>query len=95
MSKFSIDEIMDKLTPDDPTIYARIAIPLDTLIEDIHSYDDFYDYMDDTLCDMYLPKVDCSYIFVGTEYVGEVLLLYDVEIELDYDEFMEDYNYKY
>jgi hypothetical protein len=43
MGKFSIDEIMDKLTPDDPTIYARIAIPLDTLIEDIHSYDDFYD----------------------------------------------------
>jgi hypothetical protein len=51
--------------------------------------------MDDSICDMYLPKVDCSYTFIGTEYVGEVLLLYDVEIELDYDEFMEDYNYKY
>jgi hypothetical protein len=51
--------------------------------------------MDDSICDSYLPKVDCSYTFVGTEYVGEVLLLYDVEIELDYDEFMEDYNYKY
>ena len=93
MSKFTIEEIMENITPDDPTIYAKIAIPLDTLIEDIHSYDDFYDYMDDAICDMYLPKVDCGYTFVGTEYLGEVLLLYDVEIELDYDEFMEDYDY--
>ena len=93
MSKFSIDEIMERIKPDDPTIYARIAIPEDALIERIHSYDDFYDYLDDAICDSYLPKVDSSYTFIGTEYVGQLLLLYDVEIELDYDEFMENYKY--
>ena len=93
MSKFTIKEIMEKLTPDSPVIYARVAIPEDALIERIHSYDDFYDYLDDAICDSYLPKVDSSYTFIGTEYVGQLLLLYDVEIELDYDEFIENNNY--
>ena len=92
-AKFSIEDIIDMITEDESVIKTTIAIPLDTIIEDIHSYDDFYDYFDDAVCDSYLPKVDCSYNFLRTEYVGHLLLIYEVEIEIDYDAFMEDYNY--
>ena len=89
-SKYTLDDIKEMISEDSPIIRTEIAIPLDTLIEDITSYDDFYDYFDDAICDSYLPKVDCSYEFLRTEYVGHLLLIYEVEIELDYEEFMEE-----
>lgn len=89
-SKYTINDIKEMISEDNPIIKTEIAIPLDTLIEDITSYDDFYDYFDDVICDSYLPKVDCSYEFLRTEYVGHLLLIYEVEIELDYEEFMEE-----
>jgi hypothetical protein len=89
-SKYTIDDIKEMISEDSPIIRTEIAIPLDTLIEDITSYDDFYDYFDDAICDSYLPKVDCSYEFLRTEYVGHLLLIYEVEIELDYEAFMEE-----
>ena len=89
-AKYTIDDIKEMISEDDPIIKTEIAIPLDTLIEDITCYDDFYDYFDDAICDSYLPKVDCSYDFLRTEYVGHLLLIYEVEIELDYEEFMEE-----
>ena len=94
-AKFSIEDIMDMITRDEPVIRTTVAIPLDTIIEDITCYDEFYDYFDDAVCDSYLPKVDCSYDFIRTEYVGHLLLIYEVEIEIDYYAFMEDYDYKY
>ena len=89
-AKYTIDDIKEMISEDSPIIRTEIAIPLDTLIEDITSYDDFYDYFDDAICDSYLPKIDCSYEFLRTEYVGHLLLIYEVEIELDYEEFMEE-----
>ena len=85
---YTIEEIKGMITPDNPVIECVVMIPFNCIVEEIESFEDFYDKLDDKVCDSYLPKVDSSYSIFGVEQYDGCLwchVYFKVRIELDYE----------